>query len=58
MRNLSYSILFILIPSVLFAQDGPNFPGVPIDGGLSVLLGAGVLYGAKKAFDSNKNSDK
>ncbi len=40
---------------LLMAQDGPNFPGVPIDGGLSILMGAGIAYGAKKMYDSQKN---
>lgn len=51
-------LLLVISPFIIFAQDGPNFPGVPIDGGLSVLLGAGVLYGAKKAFDANKDNEK
>lgn len=27
---------------------------VPLDGGLSLLLGAGVAYGVKKGFDTRK----
>ena len=41
--------LFVLLPSLLFAQDGlPGDPDVPIDGGLSLLVTAGVAYGIKK----------
>ena len=53
MRNLFLIITITLIPSVIMAQ--PNLPGVPVDGGLSILLGAGVAYGAKKVFDKQKN---
>ncbi|HLW08474.1 MAG TPA: hypothetical protein VKY45_13030 [Marinilabiliaceae bacterium] len=46
----------------LKAQPGPPNPGggqghpagVPIDGGLSLLLAAGVAYGGKKVYDMNK----
>jgi hypothetical protein len=48
-------LLVILIPAVLFAQPGPgDDPDVPIDGGLSLLLAAGVAYGAKKGYDVRK----
>lgn len=33
-------------------------PCVPIDGGLSLLLAAGVLYGGKKVYDISKNNEK
>ena len=46
-------LLVLIIPSLLMAQgppppDDPNDVLVPIDGGLSLLLAAGVGYGAKK----------
>ena len=41
-----------LIPSLAHAQ-GPD-PDAPIDGGLSLLLAAGVGYGVKKVRDSRK----
>lgn len=31
---------------------------VPIDGGLSLLLGAGVAYGVKKGYDSRKKNNQ
>lgn len=34
--------------------DDPN--DVPIDGGLSILVGAGVAYGAKKIHDRKKQN--
>jgi hypothetical protein len=36
------------------AQTLPT-DGVPIDGGLSLLLAAGLGYGAKKMYDSQKD---
>ncbi|MEO9474632.1 MAG: hypothetical protein ABJG41_03845 [Cyclobacteriaceae bacterium] len=36
----------------LFAQSPP--PATPIDGGLSLLLAAGGVYGLKKLKDSRK----
>lgn len=35
-----------------FAQGGP--PSTPVDGGLSLLLAAGGVYGLKKLRDSRK----
>lgn len=46
-------IVFLLLPSVLYAQP-PGFGGgddvmdVPVDGGLSLLIAAGVGYGANR----------
>jgi hypothetical protein len=34
--------------------DATPVEEVPIDGGLSLLLGAGIVYGAKRAYDSKK----
>lgn len=36
----------------------PPEGGVPVDGGLGLLLAAGVGYGAKKAYDYRKNKVK
>ena len=39
-------------------RDGPGPPpAVPIDGGLTILLAAGGLYGAKKLRDHMKGED-
>lgn len=46
----------------LFAQGTPTGPGcwpppcVPIDGGISLLIAAGIGLGAKKAYDARKSS--
>jgi hypothetical protein len=52
-------IAFFSIPSIMYAQP-PGFGGgddvldVPLDGGLSVLLAAGIGYGAKKIKEKRK----
>jgi hypothetical protein len=50
MKNIS-TILAILLPILTFAQPGNPGDGVPIDGGASILLAAGVAYGVKKIHD-------
>lgn len=57
-------LLFLLVTPVmgaLMAQPGPGGPPpcwpppcIPIDGGLSLLIGAGALLGGKKALDARK----
>jgi len=42
----------LLSITVLFAQGAP--PATPIDGGLSLLLAAGGVYGLKKLKDRRK----
>lgn len=32
-------------------------PGIPIDGGLSILLAAGAAYGGKKIYDMSKDEE-
>ena len=47
--------LVLIFPLVAMAQGTPVEPSdVPIDGGLSLLLAAGIGYGAKKAYDARK----
>ncbi|MEP4531839.1 MAG: hypothetical protein ABJ004_02055 [Cyclobacteriaceae bacterium] len=43
-------VLMIALPAM--AQGAP--PATPIDGGLSLLLAAGGVYGLKKLRDSKK----
>lgn len=45
-------MLLILSPALAMAQSAP--PATPIDGGLSVLLAAGGIYGLKKLRDSQR----
>ena len=59
---IKYLVLIIVcaVP-VLASAQGPGDPGgdpdVPIDGGLSLLLAAGVGYVAKKGYDKRKKSE-
>ena len=52
--TLSIMVFIVLLPAVAMAFDGtpviPEADGgdAPIDGGLSLLVAAGVGYGAKK----------
>jgi hypothetical protein len=55
-------VMFIVmcLPTLLaFAQGGPGGDpdpgqGVPFDGGLSLLVAAGIGYAAKKGYDKRK----
>lgn len=54
-KKIIASILFVLISFVCVAQGNnpppptpPPPPGLPIDGGVLIALGLGLLYGAKK----------
>ena len=47
----------LFLPTLLHAQPGfdDEVNDVPIDGGLSLLVAAGVGYGAKKLIEKRKN---
>lgn len=56
-------LVFILVTTVacinvVLAQGPPPPPPppsqIPIDGGVSLLVAAGVAYGAKKVYDNKK----
>ncbi|MCY7421435.1 MAG: hypothetical protein LH478_06785, partial [Chitinophagaceae bacterium] len=49
-------LIALLAPVVVMATPGdlPGVNDVPLDGGLSVLLAAGVGYGIKKVRDGRK----
>ena len=49
-----FLVVALSLPTFLFAQGGD--PDAPIDGGLSLLLAAGVGYGVKKYRDTKKQS--
>jgi hypothetical protein len=64
-RIVYLSLICLLIPGLALAQTfggPPSFsPDVldnPIDGGLGLLLGAGVVYGGKKLMDYRKAKPK
>lgn len=46
------------LPDDLNPDCGPDPDDVPIDGGASILIAAGVAYGLKKAYDKRSNSGK
>lgn len=48
--QIAVLIALFLVPSLLHAQPGfgDDVDDVPLDGGLSLLVAAGVGYGAKK----------
>ncbi len=50
-------IIMIISCNSLFAQPIPEPIDIPIDGGISYLLAAGIIYGAKKYY-SNRKSKK
>ena len=48
-------MISLLLPMIAMAQiDPPPNPDAPIDGGLSILIAAGVGYGVKKVRDGRK----
>lgn len=51
---------FFLLPSLLQAQPGfgDDVDDVPVDGGLSLLVAAGVGYGVKKIKERKTNNKK
>ena len=62
---LIFVIIMMLLPLMGISQEVPPGPGdtgeggnpdgsVPIDGGLSVVIAAGVGYGVKKLRDFNR----
>lgn len=54
----------IVIPAFVIAQDddpppiNPEVEDVPFDGGVSLLVAAGIGYGLKKAHDKKKAEKK
>lgn len=55
--KISYKILFtvaaLFSATIVLAQSAP--PATPIDGGLSLLLVAGGVYGLKQLRDKQKS---
>lgn len=46
------ALVCFVLPLITLAQDGPPDPeDTPIDGGLGLLIAAGVVYGVKKYKD-------
>lgn len=54
-RNI-FLVAFLLMGVAVMAQPGNPSNPAPIDGGLSLLIAAGVGLGAKKLHDARKDS--
>ena len=48
----------MMVPMLTYAQGPPDPSDTPIDGGLSLLLAAGVGYGVKKYRNRKKEATK
>ena len=61
-KPILYQLLFLMIcmivPMLTFAQGPPDPSDTPIDGGLSLLLAAGVGYGVKKYRAGKKKGEE
>jgi hypothetical protein len=65
MQRIFMLLFSCLSAAVAFGQPpidgdpgGGGVGAIPVDGGLAFLLAAGVGYGAKKAYEARKKSDK
>jgi hypothetical protein len=60
MKKLQYGfaimVMFLLMSLPVLAQlgDPGDDPDAPIDGGVSLLVAAGIGYGAKKVYEARK----
>ena len=55
LRVIIVTLLIFFIPLISKAQSPPDPPpDVPIDGGVSLLIAAGVAYGGKKIAENRK----
>ncbi len=57
MKHFALILLLLTVPTAyaLAQPEGPGGdPGAPIDGGISLLVAAGIGYGAKKARQARK----
>jgi hypothetical protein len=52
------AVLFFSLPLMVHAQDPGDNPDAPLDGGVSILIAAGVGYGAKKMQEARKRRNK
>ena len=55
-----FLVILMFFPVIAYCQIGDPLgdPDAPIDGGVSLLVAAGVGYGIKKARDSRKKNIK
>ncbi|HTN45236.1 MAG TPA: hypothetical protein VL098_02745 [Flavipsychrobacter sp.] len=61
LKKAFFTVAILALPALCYAA--PPDPGgdpdepVPVDGGISLLVAAGVGYGAKKLHDAKKNKE-
>jgi len=54
-KFLLFTVFFMFMTLGMSIYGQPTEPPlIPIDGGASILLAAGALYGAKKIYDATK----
>lgn len=60
LSTIAMMFVSICLPLILQAQGDPGVDPdpIPLDGGLTMLIAAGVAYGAKKAYDKRKKEKK
>lgn len=64
-RTLLAVLAFSCVCTITYAQGPPGDPGddpgggttIPIDGGLGLLIAAGVGFAAKKGYDKRKKEN-
>lgn len=60
--SILFLFAFVLIITKVEAQGPPPPPppppAVPLDGGISLLIAAGVAYGSKKVMDKRKKNSE
>ncbi|MBX3257763.1 MAG: hypothetical protein KF862_26780 [Chitinophagaceae bacterium] len=66
MKTNTFLAGIMIMAACFFATPLPAQPGgpggdpdteIPIDGGVSLLVAAGIAYGAKKAYDKRKKDN-
>lgn len=64
-KIIAFSIILFCFNQLMFGAAPPPPPPpsgcwpppcIPIDGGVSILIAAGALYGAKKSYDKFKSA--
>ena len=64
LKKLAFILAIGLLPLFGLAQDPlptdeiPVDPAIPFDGGISLLVAAGIGYGVKKAHDKRKKDQQ
>jgi len=56
MRKGLVTVTFIFIQFLVYSQPPPPKPqAIPLDGGITFLLAAGISYGVNKIINNNSN---